>query len=295
MGINNDDLSNWTKPAFNNEEELAKNTKNSINSAIQNSPKLKLLNISVFPKGSYANNTNVRRDSDIDIAVRLNSLISIDYDEGLSHSDTGLSPYTGISKSDFKNELYSALINEFGSSNVSNSGNKVFQIRKSDKLMNTDIIPSTIYRRYFQANNYIEGIQLIPDNITINRVNNFPEQHYEYGVEKNKDTKLRYKGIVRIIKNIRNNLLANNDYPSFLIESLAYNMPNSIYTDNDTWVDMLKYMCENALDYLSKEESPNSSERWTEVNKYKFLFHSNQKWDRDDAKELIGDLQTELS
>ena len=67
MTISDDQLSSWTKPWFNNEEERAEKTKELVKSAVD--IHLKDLNIRVFAKGSYPNNTNVRKDSDIDIAV----------------------------------------------------------------------------------------------------------------------------------------------------------------------------------------------------------------------------------
>lgn len=295
MSISNDDLSNWTKPGFNNEEERADNTRKAILSAIKGHNVLKDLSISVFPKGSYANNTNVRRDSDIDIAVRLDGLIVTDYLNGVTQESAGLSPYTGISKNDFKGYLYDALVAEFGSSAVDRSGNKIFRIRESDKILNADVIPCTYYRRYFSNTSYREGIFLVLDDPNTGKFINYPDQHYKNGVTKNIDTKKRYKSIVRIVKNIRNQILDNTDYPSFLIESMAYNVPNSTYLESDTWSDMLKTFCDNSLVYLQTDEPQDDASRWMEVNDHKYLFHLNQKWNRDDAKQLILDLQSEIS
>lgn len=295
MSINNDDLSNWTKPGFDNETERAENTRKLVLGAVQKHPKLTDLRVSVFPKGSYANNTNVRRDSDIDIAVRLDNLIITDYRNGVTQESAGLSPYTGMHQKDFKSYLLEALNKEFGKYAVDSTGNKIFRLRGSDKILNADVIPCTKYRRYFGNTNYREGIYLVLDDPSLGRFINFPDQHYENGVAKNSDTKKRYKSIVRIVKNIRNHILDNRGYSSFLIESMAYNVPNSTYVENDTWSDMLKTFCENSLEYLQADEPKDDASRWMEVNDHKYLFHPSQKWSRDDAIQLILDLQSEIS
>lgn len=67
--VSDDQLANWTKPAFGNEEEKADYTERMIREAVNAHPVLKDLDVRVFAKGSFKNNTNVRRDSDVDVAV----------------------------------------------------------------------------------------------------------------------------------------------------------------------------------------------------------------------------------
>src|SRR6476646_11651670 len=67
--ISEEQLSKWTQPAFGNEDARRENTEKVIGDAIRGNDFLAKLSIDVYAKGSYANNTNVRRDSDVDIAV----------------------------------------------------------------------------------------------------------------------------------------------------------------------------------------------------------------------------------
>ena len=60
---------NWSKPSSKTESTKAENAERMIRTAINNSQILSAKDISVIPQGSYRNNTNVREDSDVDIAV----------------------------------------------------------------------------------------------------------------------------------------------------------------------------------------------------------------------------------
>ena len=57
-------LQNWTVPLSQTEERRADNTIKMVRKAIDESEELKAMNIEVFIQGSYANNTNVRTESD---------------------------------------------------------------------------------------------------------------------------------------------------------------------------------------------------------------------------------------
>ena len=295
MGISSQELSNWTKPGFDNELERAENTRKLVLQVIENHPELQNLNIRVFAKGSYANNTNVRRDSDIDIAVELRNLIKLEYTNGLNFEDTGLDPYTGISVVNFKSLVLEALYSEFNSSSIDSSSNKVFRIRGSAKILDADIVPCTTYRRYLGYNQYREGIELILNQTDGKRHINYPNQHHENGVSKNLRTKKRYKSLVRILKNIRNNVLNRKDYASYMLESIVYNSPDGLLLKYNTWKEIILDLCSHSYQYLNQSEPQNASERWVEVNHYKFLFHPDQKWTREDARQFILDLYNSIS
>lgn len=299
MKINDDQLSRWTNPWFNNQEERAERTRSIAKSAIDNH--LSDLGIRVFAKGSYPNNTNVRGDSDIDIAVELEDMINLDYANGVVFSNTGLSNYTGISEVAFKLRLQKALETEFGKNNIDSSGNKVFRIRGSDKILDADIIPCTTYRYYYASSpsSYNQGIQLIlnkPDGI---RHFNYPDQHLANGVSKNTSTKKRFKSVTRILKNANGYMSENSNvtlFRSYMIESLAYNVKDITFTGNDSWREIILRGCEEIWSYLQKDEySLLEVSRWTEVNGCKYLFHGQQNWNKEDAKNFIRNVYNLLN
>ncbi len=65
------------------------NAANMIRDAISSSDELKSHTIEVFPQGSYANNTNVRIESDVDVCVMLTSTTYNKYPAGLTRDDYG--------------------------------------------------------------------------------------------------------------------------------------------------------------------------------------------------------------
>ena len=73
MRYSENTLKGWKDPASTTEEQRISNTINMIKSAINGSAELKDLTIEVFVQGSYANNTNVRTNSDVDVCVMLTS------------------------------------------------------------------------------------------------------------------------------------------------------------------------------------------------------------------------------
>jgi hypothetical protein len=76
---------------------------------------------------------------------------------------------------------------------------------------------------------------------------------------------------------------AFRELPSFFMECLAYNCPNSVFA-NSTWTDCLRKMLFHIWDQLQGDEP--TSGRWVEVNDCLFLFHQGQKWTRNDGREF---------
>lgn len=97
--IPEEQLAAWTAPAFENEDEKRQFTESAIRDAIRGHPLLKTLSISVYAKGSYRNNTNVRRDSDVDVAVEYTGIVFPEYGPDTDQSEVrrvlGIGPYTG--------------------------------------------------------------------------------------------------------------------------------------------------------------------------------------------------------
>lgn len=64
-----DTLSGWTGPSSDTEQDKQDRTIRMIREAVQSHDAFDDCTLSVYPKGSYANNTNVRADSDVDVAI----------------------------------------------------------------------------------------------------------------------------------------------------------------------------------------------------------------------------------
>ena len=69
MGLE-DKLAGWIGPSSATEQDKQDRTERMVKEAISAWSGLATANLSVYAKGSYPNNTNVRTDSDVDIAVQ---------------------------------------------------------------------------------------------------------------------------------------------------------------------------------------------------------------------------------
>jgi hypothetical protein len=286
----------WTKPASDHEDERRKRTETEIRAAIDAHPLLSSLGISVYAKGSYANNTNVRRDSDVDIAVQYTDIAYFEYGPDTTQDEVwaarGISPYSGPFRTAagatnitaFKDAIGDALVGRFGSAAVTR-GNKVFTVRESSRSLAADVIPCATYYKHWSTTRRTGGIRLLPDRWPGHHINNFPQQHYDEGVAKNNATGRRYKSVVRILKNLENHMVkqGHGELPGFLVESLVFNVPNSKF-DASTWEQRIR----NVLFYIwDNTEDVSCETEWLEANGIKYLFHTNQKWTRDETRAWI--------
>lgn len=279
-------LASWTKPAFHNEDEKREYTERTIRDAIKRHPQLAKLPVSVCAKGSYRNNTNVRRDSDVDVAVGLTSIYIPEYADGVTPQSIGFEPYSGAyDTSNFKDQVGQALAGAFGSLAVQRH-NKIFEVRESTRNLAADVVPCFSYRWFCSPGpfGYEEGIQLIADRGFA--PHNFPQQHYDNGCAKNNDTGKRFKRVVRILKRLENKMVEDgviDVVPSYLIESLIYNVPDP-YFGTGTWAGDVR----NALRHIWEDTAQANCERqWFEVNGIKYLFHGAQKWNRQQARTFV--------
>ena len=124
-------FSGWTGAEGTVEEDKAQRTLTRVRNALANAGALAAEDVSVYPKGSYPNRTNVVRDSDIDVAVELTSIVRhtfIHEAQGLGIRDVGLTPYEGAYQTNqFKNHVEAALVAEFGRPSVTR-GNKAITV-----------------------------------------------------------------------------------------------------------------------------------------------------------------------
>jgi hypothetical protein len=280
-------FASWTKPAFDNEDEKREYTERTIREAIRSHPDLRGLSVNVYAKGSYKNNTNVRRDSDVDVAVELRNIYIPEYGPGVNQQDTGFTPYSDpYDTSRFKDHVGDALRGAFGSSAVQRA-NKVFVVRQGTRNLAADVVPCFTYRWYPTVWRYHEGILLLPDKPGP-RPHNFPQQQYGNGCTKNDafHTAKRFKRVVRILKRLENKMVedgASPKVPSYLIECLVYNVPDGRF-GTGTWAGDLR----NVLGYIwHNTEDASCEQEWLEVNGIKYLFHAAQKWTREQARAFV--------
>lgn len=239
--------------------------------------------LTVYGKGSYPNNTNVRADSDVDIAVQCHDVMY--WEESTPGAKaTGSSPYQGPwTPAKLRAELKAALTAKFPSQ-VDSSGSTAFRIHSGSARVDADVVPCFDYRYYMSGGSYRDGARVIKADGA--KINNYPEQQLRNGIEKNKRTSLYYKQAVRIMKRLENAMVGvgvHREVPSFFIECLVYNVPDGILL-RSSWTDTIKGVISHIFHELDGPEPGDATDRWLEVNECKYLFHSSQEWTRQDAR-----------
>jgi hypothetical protein len=281
-----DTLLFFTKPPSDTEATKLANAERMVKEAICDDPALSKMEIQVFGQGSYANDTNVRRDSDIDINVRLMDIFFFQLPDGGNRSDFGLNSPATYTFSEYKTAVENALVNKFGRPDVKRD-DKCITVEGNSYRVETDVVPTFNYRRFSENGSYVEGAKFITDR-GIDIVN-FPLQHISNGKSKNYYTQKKFKRLTRIYRRIRYNMIddevsVSDNITSFLLECLVYNVPNNILNNTYTWTDRLKgsivYLYENTTE-LEKCKG------WGEVSELFYLFHSGRKWSYSDVNNYL--------
>ena len=267
MNFTNSQLISFSKPVSDTEETKCKKAISMISNALKNKGfseiqdiKLSFSNtnayetrlkkdsreIKLLVQGSYANNTNVRASSDVDVAVIQEDVFYTEYRSGIAKEDYGFTS-SNYSARQYKKDIYDDLTNYFGSGNVL-WNNKCLSIEGNGYRADSDAVPARRNRDYTSdyrrdTENYISGICIVPD--LGDPVINYPEQHIENGRNKNNATNSYYKKNVRILKKIRylmkdNGIISADKVSSFMLESLLWNIPNNIFIADENYLDRFK-------------------------------------------------------
>ena len=272
----------WAKPASDTEEEKASRTADDIRLALRKHALLQNRHFDVYATGSYRNNTNVRLDSDIDIAVVLRETFFYQLSGGLTLAQLGLVSPATYSFQDFRRDVGTALRAAFG--DRTKESPKAFSLRETPSRLNADISVFLEHRWYFIGSGtpqYITGEEMQP--FPGQRIINWHQQHYDHGVAKNNATRRRFKRAVRILKRLRNDM--NYGAPSFLIESLVYNAPNTCFdrVEGSYYEDIKAVIAR----LWNDTKLDGSCSGFKEVNTIKPLFGSDQTWTRQQAHDFL--------
>ena len=249
----------------------------------------------MFPQGSYRNRVNVRADSDVDVGVLYTDSFFAQYPEGESGESFGHKD-ASYTYGQFKDDVEEALVDYLGASMVTR-GNKSIRLRETSYHVEADAAPFFEHRWYHAREEPpVPGVELRPDNRSWQRIINYPEalfdgwpkEHYENGRDKNGATRRRYRGMVRILKTIRNEMDeaghgAAKDVPGYLLECLTWNCPDALFWHSE-WDGRVQAVLSHL--WSSTREGGNYLE-WCEVDGIKYLFHGSQAWNRAKAHAFV--------
>jgi hypothetical protein len=294
-------LQRWSVGPGKTEEEQMEHAATAIRTAIDRSPILGTHVIEVLPTGSFRNRTHIPTESDVDVAVIYKDVFISKWDfadaraktdpavvqELMREAGVTTSPYT---YAQYKNEVEGALVDYFGRTNVKR-GDKAFDITENTYRVESDCVAMFQHRQWFRNAagrlDFTEGTMFYPDSDPSKAILNYPKQQYENGRAKHDRTSRRFKKMVRIVKNLCNEMAdagiaAADPIPSFLIECLVYQVPDAVF-GRSTFYEELQLV----LAFIATNtDSTDTCGKWTEVNEIKYLFHPTQGWTREQAHDF---------
>lgn len=271
MNVTDDQINRWAQAISETEETRCQNALSQVTSAVRerfgNS-------VTVIQQGSHRNRTNIRADSDVDLAVVHHDYFFPDTSQ-LSDAEKTLYNANRVPASypyeNFKSDLNAILCTKFGSASVDRR-NKCIRVEGNTGRVSADVVPAYEYHRFSSVNHVeAEGIALKADSGDI--ISSFPEQHYANGVKKNDETNRTFKAVVRIFKNGRNEMVEKqlyraNGISSFFIECLVWNVPTRFFEHNTYREDARAV----ALEIWSAMRETAKANSYAEVSDLKWLF-----------------------
>lgn len=269
-GINEEQLKRWAAAPSETEETKCQNAVRQITEAIKERYGSE---VTVFLQGSYKNRTNVRNDSDVDVVVRHDTIFFPDL-SNLSENDKAVYNSTRVSSDytfqQFKNDVQLVLEKKFEKYAIERK-DKCIKVKANSYRVNADVVPCYKYKKFKTPYDVsVEGIQLFTDQGI--KIISFPDQHFDNGQSKNVRTSRTYKSIVRILKNLKNELVdqgAINDelISSFFLECLTWNVPDSEFATN-TFYQATRNIVAKVYNDMKSE---NIYSKYTEVSGLKWL------------------------
>jgi hypothetical protein len=245
----------------------------------------------VYLQGSYANSTNIRGDSDVDVVAECTSVFYSNLTDD-EKQQLGL-PSGSHSFTDFRREVVAALENYRDRSSVDPSGANAIEVNPppNSNRLKADVLACVAYKRY-------DALKVIAEGLTFwnqhnqQQVINYPKLHIRNGEQKNANGKTNgwYKQSVRVFKNARRQIIGEDDnlrktFPSYFVECLFYNVPdlNFGYSFQRTYAQ--------AVNYLSTALNDGTADKFTTQSGQHWLFGSSSiQWSQENARDFISRL-----
>lgn len=251
----------------------------------------------IYLQGSYANATNTRGDSDVDIVV--------EYGQTFGHNTSRLQPdhlmrwratYPSDATYRWEHVQRDALVTLSAAfPGAVTPGNKALKVKLGSGRMTADVVPAILHREYEtfhqSPGTAYEGIEFRDSNG--NTIINYPLIHIAHGAAKNHATRTsgQYKAVVRVFKNFRTylvetGLLAEGIAPSYFVECLVYNAPDSLFagTLDEVVLAILRHWWNSPVNgYVTQNHRSlligAGNTQWPESNAVSFIAAAVRGWD----------------
>lgn len=269
-------LSSWSHPHSN---KASKQAHTSIRDALESyTLSAKGFKYNIFLQGSYKNDTNLRRDSDVDVVVQLavKLLPKVARLSGTQLVDDQAHKLTYERWRSFRSQVLQALRATYGTEAVT-ARRKAINLAKGLLYASADVVVTVKC-----------GVGLafyLPDEHRW--VVSYPKQHHTRGLKKAEATNNRFKRTIRMFKAARNHLEDNHlikkgTAPSYFIECLLYNVPDKLFRPR------LNQCYSNIVGYL---ETANLQNLKCQNGIHKLFGPSKDLWDQNEARAFIKALR----
>ena len=237
----------------------------------------------IFLQGSYKNDTNLRRDSDVDVvvelAVRLRPQVAALTDNQFEHNQDHELAHNRWKS--FRSHVLKALRSVYGAESVT-TGRKSLKLAKGKIPASADVVVTMWCGT---------GIAFyLPDEHRW--VVSYPKQHHSRGLKKEQATNNRYKRTIRMFKAARNLLIQkrairDGTAPSYFIECLLYNVPDNLFKPRlaQSYKSIVKYLAITELQHFKCQNGllelfGSSRDLWSVNEAQKFIQALRQLWDK---------------
>ena len=193
----------------------------------------------IFLQGSYKNSTNLSRDSDVDVVVRLASKLTPGVAALTGGQLQGNASHQVAYEQwkSFRRHALRAMRARF--KEAATTGRKTMKLAKGELQTDADLVVTLSYEGGI-------GFYLLDEH---RWVVSYPQQHHQRGSKKEQATSKRFQRTIRMFKAARNQLvdakaLTKNDAPSYFIECLLYNVPDHLFKRKlaPTYVGVLDWL-----------------------------------------------------
>jgi hypothetical protein len=251
----------------------------------------------IYPQGSYANKTNIVADSDVDIVIALKSAF---YPNKENLSEPELEEYNRYyQQSDLTwRRFRAAVVEVLRSYYLIQEKTKCVKVRSNLLRLPADVLVALDYRYYLSFlslsdQTYADGVQFYTSEN--HKIINYPKRHIRACALKDDRVGGRYRRIVRVAKNARNALAADDEsqikvgsVPSYFLESLLWNVPDPCYRHSlpEAYREVIRWLHENTGE-LESMDFPNDMAK---------LFSETQDtvWNESQALTIINGLSLQL-
>jgi hypothetical protein len=186
-----------------------------------------------FLQGSYGNDTNIWKESDVDVVMELTGLYYYDLSSLTSQEQQiwrSAHAAGDYSFNQFKTDVFARLQAQFGAD--VEQGTKALTVKARGNRRKADVLACFEHKRITSTgligDTTVEGICFWKADGT--KVVNYPRMHSQNLTAKHQSTNGYFKPVVRIFKNARQRLIDSGALvagvaPSYYIEGLLHNIP----------------------------------------------------------------------